>query len=152
MRKLSLNVDGATHTVDAEADEPLLYVLRDELKMRNPRFGCGLGQCGACTVLIDGRPTRSCITPASSVEGKIRTLSGLGSPERPHPVQAAYIEEEVLLCGYCSNGWIMTAVALLERNANPSDTEIAEAFSDLKCRCGTHAAVMRAVKRAAGRA
>ena len=116
---------------------PLLYALRDDLGMSNPRFGCGLAQCGACTVYLDGVPTRSCVTPTAVAEGReVTTLAGLGTPERPHPVQQAYIDEQVPQCGYCINGWIMTAAAFLRDNKNPSDAEIREALSGLKCRCG----------------
>jgi nicotinate dehydrogenase subunit A len=144
-----LNVNGRDHTISADPDMPLLYALREELGLNNPRFGCGLAQCGACTVNIDGEPTRTCVTPVSAVSGRIVTLEGLGTPEKPHPIQKAYIEEQVPQCGYCINGWIMTAAAFLERNRKPSDADIREAFSGLKCRCGTHMAIIRAVKRAA---
>ena len=148
--RIDLNVDGQAHTIEAEADMPLLYALRDDLGLRNPRFGCGLSQCGACTVLINGEPVRSCVTAVSSVGDKtITTLNGVGTPEHPHKVQAAFIEEQVPQCGYCLNGWIMTSVALLERNPHPNDAQIREALTGIKCRCGTHMAILRAVKRAA---
>jgi len=127
-----------------------LWVLRDELGMTGTKFGCGMAQCGACTVHLDGQPVRACITPVSAVgDGKIVTLAGLGTPEKPHPLQTAYVEEQVPQCGYCINGWIMTAAAFLKEKKKPSDAEIKEALSGLKCRCGTHMAIMRAVKRAA---
>jgi nicotinate dehydrogenase subunit A len=148
--RIDLNVDGQAHTIEADADMPLLYALRDDLGLRNPRFGCGLSQCGACTVLINGEPVRSCVTAVSSVGDKtITTLNGIGTPEHPHKVQAAFIEEQVPQCGYCLNGWVMTSVALLERNPHPSDAQIREALAGIKCRCGTHMAILRAVKRAA---
>lgn len=150
MARFVLNVDGERHEVESDPDMPLLYALRNDLTLRGPKFGCGLAQCGACTVIIDGNATRSCVIPISAVEGaSIRTLDGLGTAERPHPVQAAFIEEEAAQCGYCTNGWIMTAVAGLERNPNPSDREIREMLAGLKCRCGTHMAILRAVRRAA---
>jgi nicotinate dehydrogenase subunit A len=148
--KYSLNVNGKTQTVEAEPDMPLLYALRNDLGLNNPHFGCGLAQCGACTVHIDGNAIRSCVTPVSSVgNGKVVTLSGLGTPEKPHPVQKAYVEEQVPQCGYCINGWVMTTAALLNRNKKPTDAQIKDALTGLKCRCGTHMAIMRAVKRAA---
>jgi nicotinate dehydrogenase subunit A len=151
MAKLTLNVDGQALAIEVDdPDMPLLYALRDELKLNNPRFGCGLGQCGACTVHVDGRSVRSCITPVSAVaESRITTLAGLGTPERPHPIQKAWLEEQVSQCAYCINGWIMTAAELLDRNPHPTDTEIKDALSTLICRCGTHGAALRAVKRAA---
>ena len=149
MAKFTLNVNGHDHTVDADPDMPLLYALRDQIGLNNPHFGCGLAQCGACTVHINGEAVRSCVTPVSAVgTGKVVTLAGLGTPEKPHPVQAAYVQEEVPQCGYCINGWIMTAAALLNRNKKPSDAEIKEALTGLKCRCGTHMGIMRAVRRA----
>jgi aerobic-type carbon monoxide dehydrogenase small subunit (CoxS/CutS family) len=148
--RIELNVDGQAHTIEADPDMPLLYALRDDLGLRNPRFGCGLSQCGACTVLISGEPVRSCVTAVNSIGGKkITTLNGIGTADKPHKVQAAFIEEQVPQCGYCLNGWVMTSVALLERTPHPSDAQIREALSGLKCRCGTHTAVLRAVKRAA---
>jgi nicotinate dehydrogenase subunit A len=132
---------------------PLLYALRDELGMSNPHFGCGLAQCGACTVHVNGQATRSCVTPLSAVkDAKITTLAGLGTPEHPHPLQAAYVEEQVPQCGYCINGWIMTAAALLKDTPHPTDEQIRKGLSGLKCRCGTHMAIIRAVKRAASMA
>ena len=146
----SLNINGKVHRVEADPDMPLLYALRNEIGLNNPRFGCGLAQCGACTVHLDGEPIRSCVTPVSSVgDGKVVTLAGLGTAEKPHPLQTAYVEEQVPQCGYCINGWIMTAAALLAANKKPSDGETREALSGLKCRCGTHMGILRAVKRAA---
>jgi aerobic-type carbon monoxide dehydrogenase small subunit (CoxS/CutS family) len=143
-------VDGQDQTVTVDPDMPLLYALRDDLGMSNPHFGCGLAQCGACTVHLDGAPIRSCVTPTSAAEGRqVTTLAGLGTPEHPHPVQQAYIDEQVPQCGYCINGWIMTAAAFLRDNRNPSEDQIREALTGLKCRCGTHMAILRAVKRAA---
>ena len=151
MADFTLNVDGTSRTVTVDdPGMPLLYALRDELKLNNPRFGCGLGQCGACTVHLDGRAVRSCVTPVSAVGNRrVTTLAGLGTPEKPHPVQTAWVAEEVNQCGYCINGWIMTAADLLARNPNPTDEQIREGLGDLICRCGTHAAAVRAVKRAA---
>ncbi len=153
-RQLTLTVNGKAQAIEIDdPDMPLLYALRDDLGFSNPRFGCGLGQCGACTVHVDGRAVRSCITPVAAVEGRsITTLAGLGTPERPHPVQTAWLVEQVNQCGYCINGWIMTAAELLERNPHPSEAEIKQALAGLICRCGTHAAALRAVKRAAQRA
>ena len=149
MPKIQLNVDGQAHSIDADADMPLLYALRDDLGLHNPRFGCGLGQCGACTVLIDGEPARSCSTPVEAVAGrKVTTLAGIQKDGKPHKVQQAFIEEQVPQCGYCLNGWVMTSVAFLEKTPKPTDAQIRDAFSGLKCRCGTHVAILRAVKRA----
>ena len=149
-QKFSLNVNGTVHTVEAEPDMPLLYALRDDLGLNNPHFGCGLAQCGACTVHLDGKATRSCVTPLANVgDRKVVTLAGLGTPEQPHPLQTAYVQEEVPQCGYCINGWIMTAAAFLRDHKKPTDAEIRDALAGLKCRCGTHMAILRAVKRAA---
>jgi len=149
MARITLDVNGSAHTIDADPDMPLLYALRNDLNLNNPHFGCGLAQCGACTVHIDGKAVRSCVTPLSAIgAGKVVTLAGLGTPEKPHPIQAAYVEEEVPQCGYCINGWIMTAAALLNRNKKPTDAEIKAELTGLKCRCGTHMGIMRAVKRA----
>jgi len=154
MPQLTLNVDGKARTIEVDdADMPLLYALRDELSLNNPRFGCGLGQCGACTVMVDGHAVRSCITPVAAVTGnKITTLAGLGTPEKPHRIQKAWLEEQVNQCGYCISGWILTAAELLDRNPNPSDAQIKDALKDLICRCGTHNAALKAVKRAAQQA
>jgi aerobic-type carbon monoxide dehydrogenase small subunit (CoxS/CutS family) len=149
-KRIELNVNGESHTIDAEPDMPLLYALRDDLGMKNPRFGCGLGQCGACTVLLDGTPVRSCSISVDGLQGHaIVTLAGIGTAEKPHKVQAAFIEEQVPQCGHCLNGWVMTSVALLEKNPHPNDAQIRDALSGLKCRCGTHVSILRAVKRAA---
>jgi len=149
MARITLDVNGSAHTVDADPDMPLLYALRNDLGLNNPHFGCGLAQCGACTVHIDGEAVRSCVTPLSAVgTGKVVTLAGLGTPEKPHPIQKAYVEEQVPQCGYCINGWLMTAAALLNRNKKPTDAQIKDALTGLKCRCGTHMGIMRAVKRA----
>jgi nicotinate dehydrogenase subunit A len=149
-QKFSLNVNGNVQTVEADGDMPLLYALRNDLGLNNPHFGCGLAQCGACTVHLDGKPTRSCVTPLAEVGNrKIVTLAGLGTPEQPHPLQTAYVAEEVPQCAYCINGWIMTAAAFLRDHKKPTDAEIREALTGLKCRCGTHMAILRAVKRAA---
>ena len=152
--QIHLVVDGKSHTLSVDdPNMPLLYALRDELGMSNPHFGCGLAQCGACTVHVNGKATRSCVTPISAViDAKITTLAGLGTPEHPHPLQAAYVEEQVPQCGYCINGWIMTAAALLKDNPHPTDDQIRKGLSGLKCRCGTHMAIIRAVKRAASMA
>jgi nicotinate dehydrogenase subunit A len=149
MPQYKLNIDGTMRTVDAQADEPLLYALTDGLKLNGPKFGCGLAQCGACTVLLDGRPVRSCVTPTSAI-GKqaVRTLDGLAKGEQLHPVQAAFVEEQAAQCGYCANGWIMTSVALLEKNPRADEAQIRKALAGLQCRCGTHIAIMRAVKKA----
>jgi nicotinate dehydrogenase subunit A len=148
--KFSLSVNGTVHSVTADPDTPLLYVLRDDLDLNNPHFGCGLAQCGACTVHLDDQPIRSCVTPMSAVgTGKITTLAGLGTPEKPHPLQTAYVEEQVPQCGYCINGWLMTAAAFLRDNKKPTEAQIKDALSGLKCRCGTHLSILRAVKRAA---
>jgi nicotinate dehydrogenase subunit A len=149
MARITLDVNGSAHTIDADPDMPLLYALRNDLGLNNPHFGCGLAQCGACTVHINGEAVRSCVTPLSAVgNGKVVTLAGLGTPEKPHPIQKAYVEEEVPQCGYCINGWLMTAAALLNRNKKPTDAQIKDALTGLKCRCGTHMGIMRAVRRA----
>jgi nicotinate dehydrogenase subunit A len=133
-----------------DPETPLLYVIRDNLAQNNPRYGCGLGQCGACTVLLDNRPIRSCSVAVSRAVGKeIVTLEGLGTPESPHPVQAAFIEEQAFQCGYCLNGWVMTAKALLDSNPHPTEEQMRRAFGSLVCRCGSHARIFSAVCRAA---
>ena len=145
-----LSVNGQSHTVEADPDMPLLYALRNDLGLNNPHFGCGLAQCGACTVHVDGQPTRSCVTPMSAVgKSEVTTLAGLGTQEKPHPLQTAYVEEQVLQCGYCINGWLMTAAAFLRDNKKPTEAQIKDALSGLKCRCGTHISILKAVKRAA---
>src|SRR5579863_836691 len=149
MSRTLLKVNGQSHAIDVEPDCPLLYVLRDSLALNNPRFGCGLGQCGACTVLVDNRAMRSCLLPVSSAIGKeIVTLEGLGTLEKPHPVQTAFIEEQAFQCGYCLNGWVLTAKALLDKNPHPTDAEMRTAFESLVCRCGSHVRIFSAVRRA----
>jgi aerobic-type carbon monoxide dehydrogenase small subunit (CoxS/CutS family) len=149
MASIKFAVDGKPVTVSADPSMPLLYALRDDLKMTNPHFGCGLAQCGACTVHLDGEAIRSCVMPLSAVAGKkVTTLKGLGTPDKPHPLQAAYVLEQVPQCGYCINGWIMTAAAYLKKNPKASDAEMRDALAGLKCRCGTHVSILRAIKRA----
>ncbi|HXP12774.1 MAG TPA: (2Fe-2S)-binding protein [Stellaceae bacterium] len=150
-QRIRLEVNGKPHDIAVDDPAmPLLYALRDELGLNNPHFGCGLGQCGACMVHVDGQPVRSCVTPVSQAQGrKITTLAGLGTPEHPHPIQQAFVEEQVPQCGYCINGWIMTAAALLRDTPHPTEAQIRDGLSGLKCRCGTHLAIIRAVKRAA---
>ena len=150
MPQYTIRVDGRSHTIEADTDMPLLYALRDDLGLANPHFGCGLSQCGACTVHMDGKAIRSCSTPIAEASGhEIKTLAGLGTEANPHPVQKAFLEEQVPQCGYCINGWVMTAAAFLETKKKPTDAEIKEALAGIKCRCGTHTAIMRAVRRAA---
>jgi nicotinate dehydrogenase subunit A len=145
-----IRVNGADRDVVSEPDAPLLYVLRNELSLNGPKFGCGLGQCGACTVHVDGAPRRSCVTAVSAVVGKeVVTLEGLGTPERPHPLQQAFIDEQAAQCGYCVNGMIMRAAALLARTPHPTRDEITTALSANLCRCGTHMRIVRAIARAA---
>ena len=149
MARIKFAVDGKPVAVSADPSMPLLYALRGDLKMTNPHFGCGLAQCGACTVHLDGEAVRSCVMPLSAVAGKkVTTLKGLGTPEKPHPLQAAYVEEQVPQCGYCINGWIMTAAAYLKKNPKASDADLRDALAGLKCRCGTHVSILRAIKRA----
>ena len=148
--RISFRLNGQATSVEADPEMPLLYALRGDLGLSNPHFGCGLAQCGACTVHLDGSAIRSCVTPVSAAAGsEITTLAGLGTPEKPHKLQQAWIDEQVPQCGYCINGWIMTAAALLADNPHPSDAEIRAGLTGLKCRCGTHLAILRAVKRAA---
>lgn len=149
MATIAFNVDGKNVTVQADPKMPLLYALRNDLALKNPKFGCGLAQCGACTVHLAGEPVRSCVVPVSAVQGKaVTTISGLGTPEKPHPLQTAFIEEQVPQCGYCINGWVMTSAAFLKKNPKATDAQIREALAGLKCRCGTHVSIMRAIKRA----
>lgn len=151
MATRSLNVNGRAVSVTVDdPDTPLLYVLRNELGLHGPRFGCGLGQCGACTVHVDGAAIRSCVTPLSGVTGRIVTLEGLGTDSAPHPVQQAFIDEQAVQCGYCINGMIMQSAALLARNPKPSEREIKAELANNLCRCGTHLRIVRAVMRAAG--
>jgi nicotinate dehydrogenase subunit A len=150
---MSLDVNGRAAPVSVDdPDTPLLYVLRDDLGLHGPRFGCGLGQCGACTVHVDGQAVRSCVTPVSSLKAgaKIVTLEGLGSPDKPHPVQAAFIAEQAAQCGYCINGMIMQSAALLSETPKPDEAAIRQALAQNLCRCGTHQRIVRAVQRAAG--
>ncbi len=148
--RITLNVNNESYDVEVEPDMPLLYALRNELDLTGVKFGCGLAQCGACTVIMEGRAIRSCMTPVRSVQGRqIRTIEGLGTAEKPHPVQQAFIEEQVPQCGLCLSGWVMTSVALLEANPRRSDDEIRRGLSGLKCRCGTHMSILRAVNKAA---
>jgi nicotinate dehydrogenase subunit A len=151
MATLSLRVNGATRAVELDdPDTPLLYVLRNDLALTGTRFGCGLAQCGACTVLVAGRATRSCVTPARAVAGQdVTTIEGLGSPEQPDPVQAAFIAEQAAQCGYCTAGLVMTARALLAANPRPTEGDVRDALAGNLCRCGTHVRVIRAVLRAA---
>ena len=147
---IALTVNGSAYHFDLDPDTPLLYVLRDNLALNGPKFGCGLAQCGACTVLMDSGAVRSCSVPVAKAAGrKIITLEGLGSSASPHPIQRAFIEEQAAQCGYCINGMIMTGKALLDRQPKPTDREIREALADNLCRCGTHARIVRAVKHAA---
>jgi aerobic-type carbon monoxide dehydrogenase small subunit (CoxS/CutS family) len=149
--RIRLVIDGKPAELSADPAMPLLYALRAELGLDNPKFGCGLAQCGACTVHVDGQPTRSCVLPVGTVKGKrVTTLAGLGTPAKPHPLQAAFIAEQVPQCGYCLSGWMMTAAALLRDTPKPTDAQIRQALAGVKCRCGTHMAILRAVKRAAG--
>jgi aerobic-type carbon monoxide dehydrogenase small subunit (CoxS/CutS family) len=149
MAKVALRVNRVTHTLDVDPSTPLLYILRNDLDLEGPRFGCGLGQCGSCTVLIDGRAVRSCVTPCSSVRGEVTTLDGLSAGGTLHPLQQAWIDEQVPQCGYCQNGQIMTAKALLDRNPSPSDAEIRKGMAGALCRCMTYYRIQAAIKRAA---
>jgi aerobic-type carbon monoxide dehydrogenase small subunit (CoxS/CutS family) len=150
MTTITLKVNGTTHTVDVEPSTPLLYVLRNDLDLHGPRFGCGLGQCGACTVIIEGEAVRSCVRRVSTVGGsEITTLEGLSANGSLHPVQQAWIDEQVPQCGFCQNGQMLTAKVLLDRNPNPTDAEIREAMERTLCRCMTYYRVQAAIKRAA---
>jgi nicotinate dehydrogenase subunit A len=148
--QFQLQINGAALAVSATPETPLLYVLRNDAKLNGPKFGCGLGQCGACTVLLDGVATRSCITPISAVgRAKVVTLEGLGTIEKPHELQRAFIEEQAAQCGYCTNGMIMTAKAFLDANPRPTVQQIKQALANNLCRCGSHLRVLKAVQRAA---
>ena len=151
MPTVDLTLNGRSRTLEVEdLDMPLLLVLRNDVGLHGPRFGCGLGQCGACTVHVNGTSTRSCVTPVGKVAGKeVLTLEGLGTPERPHALQKAFIDEQAVQCGYCINGMIMQSAAFLAKTKNPSEDQIKEALADNLCRCGTHVRILRAVKRAA---
>ena len=146
----TINVNGKLRNTQADIDTPLLYVLRDNFGLQGPKFGCGLGQCGACTVLVDGQAVRSCITPVAIIKSrKVVTLEGLGTLDAPHPVQQAFIDEQAAQCGYCINGMVMTTVAFLGRTPKPSQTQIHDALAANLCRCGTHTRIVKAVQRAA---
>jgi aerobic-type carbon monoxide dehydrogenase small subunit (CoxS/CutS family) len=149
MSKMTLTVNGNPHTLDVDPSTPLLYILRNDVGVQGPHFGCGLGQCGACTVIINGAAVRSCVTPCSSVKGEITTLDGLAKNGVLHPVQRAWIEEQVPQCGFCQNGQIMNAKVLLDRNPNPTDAQIREGMNGALCRCMTYYRVQTAIKRAA---
>lgn len=150
MTQFTLVINGKQTKIDTQPENPLLYVLRDQVELAGPRFGCGLAQCGACTVLVEGEPTRSCVTAISDVDGQaITTLEGLGTTDRPSALQQAFIDEQAAQCGYCLNGVIMTAQALLKDNPKPTDDEIREGLADVICRCGTHGRIVRAIARAA---
>ena len=149
MSKVTLKVNGGSHTLDIDPATPLLYILRNDLGLQGPRFGCGLGQCGACTVIINGAAIRSCITPCSSVKGEITTLEGLARDGKLDPVQQAWIDEQVPQCGFCQNGQILTARVLLNRNPNPTDADIREGMAGTLCRCMTYYRIHAAIKRAA---
>ena len=148
MSVINLKVNGRPHTVDVDPATPLLYVLSDDLELGGPKFGCGLGQCGACTVIVKGQATRSCVTPVSSVAGSdITTLEGLGTLDKPHPIQQAFIDEQAVQCGFCINGVIMTAKAFLDRNPRAADADIQQALSGVLCRCTANVRMLRAIKR-----
>jgi nicotinate dehydrogenase subunit A len=148
MAAINLNVNGRKHSIDTDPATPLLYILSDDLGLAGPKFGCGLGQCGTCTVIVKGRAVRSCLTPISSVSGsEITTLEGLGTVEKPHPIQKAFIDEQAMQCGFCINGIILTAKAFLDQNPKASEEQIRQAMSGVLCRCGVHTRIMRAIKR-----
>ena len=148
MSVMTLKVNGRAHTVDIDPTTPLLYVLSDDLQLNGPKFGCGLGQCGACTVIVKGQAVRSCVTPVSTVEGSdITTLEGLGSIDKPHAIQKAFVDEQAMQCGFCINGVIMTAKALLDKNPKAGDADIQQAMSGVLCRCHAHARMVRAINR-----
>ncbi|HYU77480.1 MAG TPA: (2Fe-2S)-binding protein [Vicinamibacterales bacterium] len=149
MSNVTLKVNGKTHTVDVDPSTPLLYVLRNDLDLHGPRFGCGLGQCGACTVIINGAAVRSCMVATSAVKGEITTLEGLSKDGKLHPVQQAWIDEQVPQCGFCQNGQILTAKTLLDRYPNPTDAQIRQGMAGVLCRCMTYYRVQAAIKRAA---
>jgi nicotinate dehydrogenase subunit A len=151
MARISLKVNGKTQVVDTDPETPLLYVLRDDLNLNGPKFGCGLSQCGACTVIMDGKAIRSCATEVKAAANRpVTTLEGLGSVKKMHPIQKAFLDEQAVQCGYCINGMIMTTKALLDTSPKPTDSQIKEALAGNLCRCGTHTRILRAVKRASG--
>jgi len=151
MAKIRLRVNGKSYIVDAEPDMPLLYALRDDLRLNGPKFGCGLSQCGACTVILDGVAVRSCVTPVTAAQNhSVTTLEGLGSTKKLHKIQQAFVDEQAAQCGYCINGMIMTTKALLDKKPKPTDAQIKQALAGNLCRCGTHTRILRAVKRASG--
>jgi nicotinate dehydrogenase subunit A len=148
MSTIALKVNGRSHTVDVDPATPLLYVLSDDLALNGPKFGCGLGQCGACTVILRGRAVRSCVTPVSAVNGaEVTTLEGLGGAEKPHPIQQAFVDEQASQCGFCVNGVILTAKAFLDQNPKATDAQIEQALSTVLCRCFTHTRMLRAIKK-----
>jgi nicotinate dehydrogenase subunit A len=147
MAVISLTVNGRAHSVDVDPTTPLLYVLSDDLQLNGPKFGCGLGQCGCCTVIAGGQAVRSCVTPVSAVTGEITTLEGLGTLEQPHPIQQAFIDEQAVQCGFCLSGVIMTAKALLDRNPRASEPEIRQALANVLCRCAAHSRMIKAISR-----
>jgi len=147
---ISLRINGATHDVTVEPDTPLLYILRNDIALNGAKFGCGLGQCGACTVIIDGSAVRSCRSPVGKVAGKeITTIEGLGTIDKPHPMQAAFITEQAAQCGYCINGMVMAATAFVAKTPNPTDDQIRDGLAQNLCRCGTHNRIVRAIQRGA---
>lgn len=145
MAVISLTVNGRAHSVDADPATPLLYILSDDLQLNGPKFGCGLGQCGCCTVIVGGQAVRSCVTPVSAVSGEITTLEGLGSVDKPHPIQQAFIDEQAVQCGFCLSGVIMTAKAFLDGNPRATEAEIRQALSTVLCRCAAHSRMMKAI-------
>jgi nicotinate dehydrogenase subunit A len=148
MSVITLKVNGRSHTVDVDPATPLLYVLSDDLALRGPKFGCGLGQCGACTVIVNGQATRSCMTPVQSIgSAEVTTLEGLGTSEKPHPLQQAFIDEQAAQCGFCLSGVILGAKAILDRNPQATDTQLQQALSGVLCRCFGQVRMMRAIKR-----
>ena len=149
MASFTLRVNGTPRGVSVDPDTPLLYVLRNDLELNGPKFGCGLAQCGACTVLVDGKAVRSCVTPVSAVKGAVETIEGLGTEQKLHPLQKAFIEEQACQCGYCGNGMVMSAKALLARNPRPTNEEIRKALNSHLCRCASHNRIVRAVQKAA---
>ena len=148
MSILNLKVNGRSHAVDVDPATPLLFVLSDDLDLRGPKFGCGLGQCGSCTVILNGQAVRSCITPVSNAVGlEITTLEGLGTIEKPHPIQKAFIDEQAMQCGFCINGVILTAKSFLDRSPKASQAQIEQAMADVLCRCGAHVRILRAIQK-----